>query len=289
MSPAPMPHRPFRRAVLAAACAAALALPAGARAAGEAAQTGWSETLKAAARLIDGGTVDGKRVAGLEIRLDPGAVTYWRSPGEAGVPPTIGSAGSDNLASLETLFPAPEPMDKGGALTFGYARDVILPLVVAPRDRGKPVRLVLSIDYGVCEKICVPAHADLALTLPAGAGPAGHSARLAAALAATPRPRPLGAEGAPSILTATRAPGAAPVWRVVTRGAAPTLFVEAPDGWWFDVSGPQPGGPGEAIFTLERAQAPDGASADPDLRLTLTTREGAIETTLRLDPAAPKP
>lgn len=288
MSPV-SPTRPFRRAVLAAACAAALGLPAGARAGDGAGQTEWAQTLKGAARLIDGGTVDGKRVAGLEIRLDPGAVTYWRSPGEAGVPPTIESAGSDNLASLETLFPAPRRMDKGGALIFGYEADVVLPLVVAPRDPGKPVRLVLSVDYGVCEKICVPAHADLALTLPAGAGPAEHSAKLAAALAATPQPRPLGAAGAPSILSATRAAGAAPVWRVVARGAAPALFVEAPEGWWFDVSGPQPGGPGEAIFTLERAQAPDGASADPEIRLTLTTREGASETTLRLDPAAPKP
>ncbi|MBK9083454.1 MAG: hypothetical protein IPL88_15905 [Rhizobiales bacterium] len=166
---------------------------------------------------------------------------------------------------------------------------MILPLVVAPRDPGKPVRLVLSVDYGVCEKICAPAHADLALTLPAGAGPTAHAAGLAAALAATPRPRPLGAEGAPSIMAVTRAEGAAPVWRARVRGAEPTLFVEAPEDWWFDVSGPQPGAAGESIFTLERTQAPAGTAVDPEIRLTLTTREGASETRLRLDRAAPTP
>jgi DsbC/DsbD-like thiol-disulfide interchange protein len=249
------------------------------------AETEWATTLKAKARLVDAGAKDGARWAAIEIVLDPGAVTYWRNPGEAGVSPQLDLSASRNLAKSELLFPAPGRFDKAGALTFGYHDRVMLPLRVAAADPGRPVELVATLDYGVCETICVPAHAALRLTLPPGRATTAHSAALAATLALTPRPTLLGAAGAPSILAVAAEPGATPpAWRVATRGPGAQLFVEAPEGWWFDV---EPAG-GEA-FRLVLAQKPKGAGPDPELRLTLAAPDRAVETTLRLDRAGAAP
>ena len=83
------------------------------------------------------------RGAGFEIALAPGAITYWRDPGEAGVPPTFDFSGSANLAKAEVEYPAPERIaEPDGSTAFGYDASVILPIRVTPADPAKPVRLV---------------------------------------------------------------------------------------------------------------------------------------------------
>jgi DsbC/DsbD-like thiol-disulfide interchange protein len=104
----------------------------------------------------------------LEIALSPGWKTYWRSPGDAGVPPTIDWSGSQNVAELEILWPAPERFTLFGLDTFGYADQVIFPLSVRPERPGEPLILDAKVTYMVCEEICVPLEAALALQLPAG-------------------------------------------------------------------------------------------------------------------------
>ena len=128
----------------------------------------WAPGAKSRARLIADGAG-----AGFEIALDPGAITYWRDPGEAGVPPTFDFSGSDNLAKAEVEFPAPERIpEPDGSVAFGYRGGVVLPIRVVAADPGKPVRLVAKVNYAVCEKICLPARASAALALGApGASP----------------------------------------------------------------------------------------------------------------------
>ncbi|MBL8588782.1 MAG: hypothetical protein JNK46_09660, partial [Methylobacteriaceae bacterium] len=235
--------------------------------------------------LVDAGAQDGARWAAIEIVLDRGAVTYWRNPGEAGVAPQLDLAASRNLAASDLRFPAPERFEKAGALTFGYHDRVMLPLRVVAADPRQPVELAATLDYGVCETICVPAHAVLRLTLPPGRATTAHSAALAATLALTPRPAPLGAAGAPAILAVAAESGATqPAWRVATRGPGAQLFVEAPEGWWFDV---EPAG--AEAFRLVLAQKPKGVEPDPELRLTLAGPDRAVETMLRLDRAGAAP
>src|SRR5262249_18013741 len=118
----------------------------------------WDGDGRSAMRLIAGSSAPGAPVrAGIEIRLKLGWRTYWRYPGDAGVPPRFDFAGSQNLKSYEVLWPAPKRLPEGGMVTIGYDRDVIFPLVVVPQDPAKPVVLRLKLDYAICEKLCVPA------------------------------------------------------------------------------------------------------------------------------------
>src|SRR6476661_4306539 len=71
----------------------------------------WDNDIRSAARLIAGNARDelGARVfrAGVEIKLEPGWKTYWRYPGDSGVPPTFDFSASDNVKEATVLFPAP--------------------------------------------------------------------------------------------------------------------------------------------------------------------------------------
>ena len=129
----------------------------------------------------------GGDLAGFEIALAPGAITYWRDPGDAGLPPTLDFSGSDNVASVEPVFPAPKRIKEAdGGEAFGYDGGVVFPLRVKPRDPAKPVTLKLNADFAVCEKVCLPAKAHLELTLPSAPG-SPHAGAIDAALAAAPR------------------------------------------------------------------------------------------------------
>lgn len=99
---------------------------------------------------------DGRRVAAIRLRMAPGWKTYWRSPGDAGIPPEFDWSGSENLRDVQITWPAPKVFDQGGVNSIGYAREVILPLTITPRSPGAPVTLDTSIDLGVCSDICLP-------------------------------------------------------------------------------------------------------------------------------------
>lgn len=99
---------------------------------------------------------DGRRVAAIRLRMAPGWKTYWRSPGDAGIPPEFDWSASENLRDVQITWPAPKVFDQGGVNSIGYAREVILPLTITPRSPGAPVTLDTSIDLGVCSDICLP-------------------------------------------------------------------------------------------------------------------------------------
>jgi DsbC/DsbD-like thiol-disulfide interchange protein len=263
----------LRRALPMAALAAALGLvliSAPARAA-DSFSTDWAQGAKSQARLIAAGA----GLAGFEIRLAPAAITYWRDPGDAGLPPTLDFSGSENVATVETKFPAPKRITEAdGGEAFGYDGGVIFPLLIKPADPAKPVTLKLNADFAVCEKVCVPAKARLTLTLPAG-GQSPFAGAIDAALAAVPRvvqPKELGA------LEAV----AADSWRLCAgrqAGAARDLFVEPPAGWWLKVA-PAAGESGLDCFKLTLGDKPKDAALPIALRLTLTGGAGAAETTM---------
>src|SRR5271156_6209710 len=160
-----------------------LVLPAAPAFAADAFSTDWALSAKSQARLIAGGG----GLAGFEIALSPGAITYWRDPGDAGLPPTLDFSGSDNVASVEPEFPAPKRIKEAdGGEAFGYDGSVVFPLRVKLRDPTKPASLKLTADFAVCEKVCLPAKAHLELTLPSAPG-SPHAGLIDAALAAVPR------------------------------------------------------------------------------------------------------
>ena len=119
--------------------------------------------------------------AALRIDLQDGWKTYWRSPGEVGIPPTVTWEASQNVAEVEFLWPAPQRFRAFGIENFGYKDEVAFPLRISLQEPGVPTRLAGTVDLLVCSDICVPESFDLALDIPAGTGIDRVSAELIAA------------------------------------------------------------------------------------------------------------
>lgn len=120
------------------------------------------------ARILPGWTDgQGNRIAAIELTLEPGWKTYWRSPGDSGMPPSFDWSGSGNLDKITLHWPAPEAIRSGKSLTMGYHDRLVLPFTASPKQAGEPVSLSASVDLGLCESICVPAHLELQADQPA--------------------------------------------------------------------------------------------------------------------------
>lgn len=114
---------------------------------------------------------DGTHIAGLTILLSPGWKTYWRAPGDAGIPPSFNWSGSTNLSSASVHFPVPEVFDQDGIRTIGYHDRVTFPLQLTPSQAGQAIRLRAEVEIGVCDEICVP----ITLRLKADLEPGGQA------------------------------------------------------------------------------------------------------------------
>jgi DsbC/DsbD-like thiol-disulfide interchange protein len=256
----------------------------------------WDGEPHGSSRLIAGAaqnTGDKKLArAGIEIRLDPGWKTYWRYPGDSGVPPTLDFAGSENVKSVSTLWPAPERFaDGAGGYSIGYHGNVVLPLQVIPNDAAKPSALHVKLGYAVCGKLCVPAEARHTLTLSGKAGT--EEPALAAAEARVPRRVALGAQGSLTIASVRRETSGKRARVVVLVGApdgvAVDLFAEGPTPEWaLPLPQPEsnalasPDGMRRYIFDLDGL--PPGAKAEGAmLRITAVSPTDAIEVEARLD------
>ncbi len=112
----------------------------------------------------------GHHVAALRIRLADGWKTYWRAPGEAGIPPSLNWQGSDNLAAVQFHWPVPEVFHTSGMQTIGYAHELVLPMTLAPRTAGQPISLTGNVNLGVCLDVCMPMAATISVELPAQGG-----------------------------------------------------------------------------------------------------------------------
>ena len=131
----------------------------------------WQETDHSRLRLISAQSTvgDGKDVQlGLEFRLQPGWKIYWRSPGDAGIPPHFDWSASANLADAPVDWPAPSRFQFYGLETFGYEDTVVLPVRARLAKAGEAATFRLGIRYAVCSNICVPHDEELVLDLPAG-------------------------------------------------------------------------------------------------------------------------
>ena len=133
------------------------------------AETHWVEELGARTRLLLADTAHDRRpfLAGVEMELAPGWHTYWRKPGDSGTAAVFGWSKSDNIEYAHVRWPAPARFYKPGDVTYGYDNHVVWPVLVAPREAGKPVMLHLSLFYAACADICVPHEAELELNIPA--------------------------------------------------------------------------------------------------------------------------
>jgi DsbC/DsbD-like thiol-disulfide interchange protein len=122
---------------------------------------------------------NGGHMAAVELQLAPGWKTYWRSPGDAGIPPSFDWSGSENVKSVLLHWPAPEVFEANGMQTIGYHERLVLPVEITPQDPSRPVRLSLVMALGVCDEICLPALLELSSDL---APPGAPDASIRAAL-----------------------------------------------------------------------------------------------------------
>lgn len=243
-------------------------------------------------RVVDPGGApgpDGYRAA-IEIALPAGWHTYWRNPGDAGLPPVFDAAASSNLAGLDVSWPAPERWTDGTSTSIVYKDIATLPVRVRPQDPSAPVDLRVSVFFGYCHDICIPATADLAAQF-APDDPADPSAAaiVAAAERRVPVAEPDAGADAPRLAAVTRTgddPKTA-VLRIEVEAADAAfvdLFAEPPEGWYLAVPRRVGTAGDRAVFELPLKGMPRGASpAGAEMRFTLVAPHAAVEAVRRLD------
>jgi len=245
----------------------------------------WQRDSHSAVRLVAGSRSGPVLLGGIAFQLQPGWKTYWRTPGDSGVPPRFDFSKSDNVEAVTVLWPAPTKFDDGaGGHSLGYHDQIVLPLRIVAKSADKPMILRADISYAVCEKICIPveAKAELAFTSVAST----EDTALSAALDTVPKPANVG-DPNPITIRDVKRDGKA---GVIVDIAAPdmrsiNLYVEGPTPDW---SLPIPterdsGTPGIRRFAFELDGVPPGVKPDgAALKFTLVAPEKAYEFNVNL-------
>ncbi len=221
---------------------------------------------------------DGRHFAALSLTLAPGWKTYWRSPGEAGIPPMLDFDGSRNLGPVSLRWPSPAVFDINGMQTIGYHDALILPIEVTPRQAGQPVELRLHVDMGVCKDICLPATLDLTATLTATGTP---DPAIRAALADRPRS---GADAGIAAIHCVIAPISDGLritanLEMASLGGDEAVVVETPDpAIWVSQSATSRAGQAlTAVTDLVPSSGAPFALDRSQLRVTVVGATGAVE------------
>jgi DsbC/DsbD-like thiol-disulfide interchange protein len=246
----------------------------------------WQRDAHSALRLLAGSRSGTVLLGGVAIQLQPGWKTYWRTPGDSGVPPRLDFSKSDNVEAVTVLWPAPIKFDDGaGGTALGYKQQVVLPLRIVAKNADKPVTLRANISYAVCEKICIPVEANAELAFASVAST--EDGTLSEALNAVPKPANVGDPNPLTIRDVKRngktgvlVDVAAPDTREVN------LFVEGPTADWA-LPVPklvEPSPPGVKRFAFELEGLPPGANPEgAALKLTLVGGDRAYEFNVNLN------
>ncbi|MEM9756984.1 MAG: protein-disulfide reductase DsbD domain-containing protein, partial [Pseudomonadota bacterium] len=224
-------------------------------------------------RLIEGWRRDdGTHMAAVEIRMAPGWKTYWRAPGDGGIPPRLAL----DAGTVRIHWPRPEVFYTGSMRSIGYVEDVLLPIEIEVPAGAQTVAGRLEI--GVCLDICLPVELALTATLPDGGRP---DPRIVAALA----DRPLSAAEAGVGAATCRVRPISDGMQVEARLPIPQtdggaeVVVELPDPsiWISDPATARDGGALIATADIVPADAGPFALDRSDLRFTVLYGGMAVE------------
>ena len=260
----------------------------------------WQTGLGYKARLLEGTQqANGSYKAALQIVLDEGWKTYWRTPGENGIPPKLDFSGSDNLSDIVLHWPAPVVFQDATGTGIGYKKHLTLPFDIRPEVSGKDVTLHLAAFFGVCAQICVPA--DVALRahfsprdLPQNDLPQSDQHQIDQALQNVPH----ASSGTGFDIADARFQSGLEDEKVILDLKLPagtgqiTVLTEGPEDWYFDplsikhdnAATPQDSAP-QAIkihVPLYRYERGAGLSGDERLVVTVITETMAVEKTILL-------
>jgi DsbC/DsbD-like thiol-disulfide interchange protein len=225
--------------------------------------------------LISGGQEGDVWQAGILVDLAPEWKTYWRMPGDSGIPPQFDWAGSQNCAEIKVGFPVPRRFNDEGGETIGYHDRVVFPVFVRPEKLDAPVSLQLNLFFAVCRDVCIPAKTRTEAALNASAA----NPLVDEWVKRLPR---LAAAGAPPFVTAARFETREnkPVLVLSLDGRAQDIFVESETSAYFE----KPrfdSATGEAWLPIVNLKDAAKLRGVP-LKLTLSTGDSGIEQTLTI-------
>jgi thiol:disulfide interchange protein DsbD len=126
---------------------------------------------------------------GLLIDHKPHWHTYWKNPGDSGLPTSLQWELPPGAAAGEIAWPTPSRLPVGPLMNYGYEGRVLLPvpLTIAPSFQGAALEVRLAAQWLVCKDICIPQQGEFRLSVPARGSTAAQAAAFAAALAAQPQ------------------------------------------------------------------------------------------------------
>jgi DsbC/DsbD-like thiol-disulfide interchange protein len=246
----------------------------------------WLRDGHSAVRLLAGSRSGAVLLGGIAFQLQPGWKTYWRTPGDSGVPPRFDFSKSENIEAVTVLWPAPLKFDDGaGGHSLGYHDQIVLPLRIVAKNTDKPVTLRADINYAVCEKLCIPVEASIELPFTSVAST--EDSALFAALDTVPKPASIGDPNPLTIRDVKREGKSTVLVDVVSPDTRQVnLFVEGPTPDW---GLPVPkllehSPPGVKRFAFELDGMPPGVSPEgAALKLTLVGGDRSYEFNINLD------
>jgi len=251
--------------------------------AGAASASAWIDSTNSKVRLVSAAIETGGKselLAGVQLRMLPGWKTYWKNPGDSGVPPAFDWSGSKNLKRAEVLYPAPHRFADAGGTAIGYDGEVVFPVRLTPERDGEPIELRLNFSYGLCKDLCIPNDVALGLAVTGDAGKA-ETLLIETFLAQVPR------HSAPDLLPKVvgvefRSDGDTPELIIDAafppKAAATDLFIYAGDTF-LPVPKPEPPVDGKQRFVVTfTSPAEADAIKGKALAFTLVSDQGSTET-----------
>ncbi|MDP1646952.1 MAG: protein-disulfide reductase DsbD family protein [Rubrivivax sp.] len=127
---------------------------------------------------------------GLLIDHQPHWHTYWKNPGDSGLPTTLAWQLPAGVTAGDIAWPTPQKIAVGPLMNYGYEGQLLLPVpvTVSPSFTGHALDIQLRAQWLVCKDVCIPQQGEFALSIPVQASTVMHSATFAAAQAALPQP-----------------------------------------------------------------------------------------------------
>lgn len=226
-------------------------------------------------RLVTSGKPDeaGRITGVLEIALEPGWKTYWRDPGDSGVPPQLEVTASTNVAAAQMSFPPPRRHDDGYGQWAGYDHPVSLPVTFTLAAPNDPALIEADVFLGICETICIPVRTKLIVDPGTDPANADDAALVKAGVAALPGPEqsdfrvtPLAGEHETLVVEAA-APG---------DPASVDFFVAGEQNYMFGAPARKETN-GKVSFSVPILDRPTTAPVGGGLHYTLTGATGSVE------------
>ncbi len=261
-----------------------------------AASSDWVKTDFSAVRLVSAVEKlgEGKAVPlGLHFTMKPGWKVYWRSPGDAGYPPRLNWQGSQNFKAATIKWPNPTRFSILGLETLGYKDEVVFPLELETKDATAPANLKLSLDYLICNEVCIPVLANLTLEMAPGAGTPSEYIQLVSRFASQVPGVQQSVSDLVQGLSIVKAAlvsetKQSTLWvhgKSIRAIAEPDLYVEGPEDYIFKSAETTLSADGkEILFKVPvDGQYSDQKLVGTNITLTMTDKNRAVERTLDLE------